>query len=139
MNDSNLINLLKIHSQESAPDLLKAYQNLHKLFIYSSFNINELTVIWITLMIEHSYHNRISTHNTIPKAMNIDNAITYALRNETELPSKKLEAVRTLTLLIVRNRGEINSNEIKAFLNAGFNLRQVFEIILGLAKKTIYN
>ena len=36
-----------------APGLLEAYQTLHKLFTQSSFNNEELTVIWQTLNVEH--------------------------------------------------------------------------------------
>ena len=71
--------------------------------------------------------------------MKVDDAITDALRNKTELPSSKLEVLRDTTLSVVRNRGNISKDEIQVFYDAGFTQRQLLEIILGVAQKTISN
>jgi hypothetical protein len=53
-------------------------------------------------------------HTGIAAMMKVDEAITEALRNET--PSNpKLEALRTMTLSIVRNRGHVAEEELAAF------------------------
>ena len=71
--------------------------------------------------------------------MKVDDAITDALRNETPLPTEHLEALRTFTLAVVRNRGNVDDAEVAAFLEAGFSKRQVLEVILGAAQKVISN
>jgi len=71
--------------------------------------------------------------------MKVDDAITEALRNETPLESSKLEALRRMTLTIVRNRGHVSQEDLDAFFAAGYGERQVLEIILGLSQKTISN
>ncbi len=122
-----------------APEILNAYQTLHELFVNSSFNNDELTVVWQTINVEHECHYCVPAHTGIAKMMKVDDTITDALRNETALESSKLEALRTMTLTIVRNRGHVTQEDLDTFYTAGYGERQVLEIILGLSQKTISN
>jgi len=122
-----------------APGILDAYQKLHELFVDSSFNNEELTVVWQSINVEHECHYCVPAHTGIAKMMKVDDAITEALRNETKLEDSKLEALRTMTLKIVRNRGNVTQEDLDAFYEAGYGERQVLEIILGLSQKTISN
>ncbi|MGB8714670.1 MAG: carboxymuconolactone decarboxylase family protein [Onishia taeanensis] len=122
-----------------APGLLEGYQQLHQLFIDSSFDADELTVVWQTINVEHECHYCVPAHTGIAKSMQVDDAITEALRNETPLPSDKLEALRTFTLAMVRNRGNVDTSAVNDFLAAGYTQRQVLEVVLGLAQKVMSN
>ena len=123
-----------------SPALLEGYQILHKLFAEStSFDADELTVVWQTINVEHACHYCVPAHTGIAKMMNIDDAITEALRNETPLPTPRLEALRTFTLIMVRSRGAVSDAEVQAFLDAGFTNQQVLEVVLGIAQKVMSN
>ncbi|MGO2103412.1 MAG: carboxymuconolactone decarboxylase family protein [Psychroflexus halocasei] len=122
-----------------APKILEAYQTLHELFTKSSFNNEELTVVWQAINVEHECHYCVPAHTGIAKMMKVDDDITEALRNETPLEDAKLEALRTMTLGIVRNRGNVSQEDLDAFYEAGYGEAQVLEIILGLSQKTISN
>lgn len=122
-----------------APGLLEAYQTIHKLFTNASFDKEELTVVWQTINVEHACHYCVPAHTGIAKMMKVDDDITNALRNETPLENPKLEALRNMTLAIVRNRGHVNADDLKAFYAAGYGERQLLEIILGLSQKVISN
>lgn len=122
-----------------APEILEAYQTLHELFTNSSFDAEELTVVWQTINVEHGCHYCVPAHTGIAKMMNVDDAITNALRNETPLENTKLEALRTMTLTIVRNRGHVTQEDLDTFYAAGYEERQVLEIILGVSQKVISN
>ncbi|MFB9055691.1 carboxymuconolactone decarboxylase family protein [Mariniflexile ostreae] len=122
-----------------APGILEAYQTLHKLFTESSFDKDELTVVWQTINVEHACHYCVPAHTGIAKMMKVDDTITEALRNETPLENPKLEALRTMTLTIVRNRGHVPPKDLERFYAAGYSERQVLEIILGLSQKIISN
>ena len=78
-------------------------------------------------------------HTAIAKMMKVDDAITEALRNEAPLENPKLEALRTMTLSIVRNRGHVTQNELNTFYATGYKERHVLDIILGLSQKIISN
>jgi alkylhydroperoxidase family enzyme len=122
-----------------SPQLFEAYQTLHKLFSASSFNKEELTVVWQTINVEHACHYCVPAHTGIAKMMKVDDSITEALRTETPLADAKLEALRTLTLLIVRNRGQVSQEELETFYAAGYGEQQVLDIILGVSQKVISN
>lgn len=123
----------------ASPKILEAYQTLHQLFTETSFNEEELTVVWQTINVEHACHYCVPAHTAIANMMKVDDAITDALRNETPLADAKLEALRTMTLAIVRNRGNVTQGDLDAFYAAGYGEQQVLEIILGLSQKVISN
>jgi alkylhydroperoxidase family enzyme len=123
-----------------APALLQGYQQLHKLFAeHTTFDKDELTVVWQAINVEHECHYCVPAHTGIAKMMKVDDTITDALRDETPLPNDRLEALRTFTLSVVRDRGNVNEASVQAFLDAGFTKRQVLEVILGVSQKIMSN
>lgn len=122
-----------------SPGLLKGYQELHKLFQNSSFDAEELTVVWQTINVEHECHYCVPAHTGIANAMKVDPALTEALRNRDPMPTPKLQALQNLTLTLVRNRGYASDEELDMFFEAGYEQQQVLEIILGLSQKVISN
>lgn len=122
-----------------APALLEGYQLLHGLFQNTSFNAEELTVVWQTINVEHGCHYCVPAHTGIARAMKVSDEISDALRNQTPLPDSKLEALRTFTLAMLRQRGEVDQAQLQAFYAAGYSERQVLEVILGLAQKVMSN
>ncbi len=122
-----------------APALLEAYQTLHQLFQQSSFNKEELTVVWQTINIEHECHYCIPAHAAIAKMMGVDDAITQALRQHTELANQQLQALHLTTLALVRNRGRLTGQEKAYFFTAGYHNRQLLEIVLGISQKVMSN
>ena len=122
-----------------SPNLLEAYQNLHELFANSSFNKEELTVVWQTINVEHECHYCVPAHAGIAKAMKVDDAIINALRDQSELPTKKLQVLHNTTLALTRNRGYISEEELNAFYEEGYTQRNLLDIILGLSQKVISN
>ncbi|MGI2171987.1 carboxymuconolactone decarboxylase family protein [Shewanella sp. MF05960] len=122
-----------------SPSTLKAYQQLHQLFSDTSFDAEELTVVWQTINVENECTYCVPAHTAIAHSMKVDPAITEALRNKTAMPTAKLQALHDATLSIVRNRGNISTAELEAFYAAGYGQQQVLEIILGLSQKVISN
>jgi len=114
-----------------APGLLEGYRKLNELFRASSFDDEEITVVWQAINVEHN--------TAIAKGMKVDDAITEALRNETPLPTERLEALRIFTLAVVRERGLVDARAVRTFLDAGFTHRHVLEVILGLSQKVMSN
>lgn len=122
-----------------SPQTLDAYQTLHELFVNSSLNNEELTVVWQTINVEHECNYCVPAHTAIANMMKVDQAVTEALRNGTEMPAEKLQALHVFTLAMVRKRGSVSEEELEAFYAAGYSQRQVLEIILGLSQKVISN
>ncbi len=122
-----------------SPSTLQAYQQLHQAFLDTSFNPEELTVVWQTINVEHECGYCVPAHTGIAHSMKVDPALTEALRNKAAMPTVKLQALQDATLSIVRNRGNISEAELAAFYAAGYGQQQVLEIILGLSQKVISN
>jgi len=102
-----------------APSMLQGYRAINELFLKSSLSKEEKTVVW--------------------QAVNVEHDLSEALRNEAPLGDPKLEALRTFTLAMVRNRGDVDEAGVKTFLDAGFTKRHILEVILGIAQKTMSN
>lgn len=122
-----------------SPQAYEGYQLLHKLFTETDFDAEELTVVWQAINVEHSCHYCVPAHTGIAKMMKVSDEITEALRNETALPTPKLEALRTFTVQMVRERGNVSEAQMKTFFDAGYSHRAVLDVILGLAQKTMSN
>ncbi|SON52102.1 conserved protein of unknown function [Vibrio tapetis subsp. tapetis] len=122
-----------------APGLLEGYQVLHKLFTESSFDAEELTVVWQTINVEHECGYCVPAHTGIAHMMKVNPALTEALRNREAMPTAKLQALHDTTLAMVRNRGNLTEVELDKFYSVGYGQRQVLEIVLGLAQKVMSN
>lgn len=122
-----------------SPQAYEAYQLLHKLFTETDFDADELTVVWQAINVENSCHYCVPAHTGIAKMMKVSDEITNALRNETALPTLKLEALRKFTIQMVRERGNTTDTQIETFFAAGYSHRAVLDVILGIAQKTMSN
>jgi alkylhydroperoxidase family enzyme len=122
-----------------APTLLKGYQVLHDLFQKTSFNAEELTVVWQSINVEHECHYCVPAHSAIAASMKVDQDIVDALVNKTPLANPKLEVLRDTTLLMTRERGVISDEQIETFFAAGYGKQQLLEIIVGLSQKVMSN
>ncbi len=122
-----------------APTLLEGYQVLHELFQNTSFNAEELTVVWQTINVEHECHYCVPAHSAIAASMKVDEGIVDALLNKTPLADEKLETLRETTLAMTQNRGVISDEQIEKFFAAGYAQQQLLEIVLGLSQKVMSN
>ena len=94
-----------------APTLLKGYQVLHDLFQKTSFNAEELTVVWQSINVEHECHYCVPAHSAIAASMRVDQGIVDALVNKTPLEDVKLEVLRETTLEMTRERGVLSQSQ----------------------------
>lgn len=122
-----------------APTLLKGYQVLHDLFQKTSFDAEELTVVWQSINVEHDCHYCVPAHSGIAASMKVEQGIVDALVNKTPLANPKLETLRETTLAMTRERGVISDKQIEKFFAAGYGKQQLLEIIVGLSQKVMSN
>lgn len=62
-----------------------------------------------------------------------------ALRNGRPPADRRLEALRTFAKAVVTRRGRVSQDELQQFLAAGYAREQVFEVLVGVAMKTLSN
>lgn len=122
-----------------SPAVLEGYQALHRLFQETSFNKDELTVIWLAINVENECHYCVPAHTGIAYSMGVKEDVIEALRNEQPLADPKLEALRGYTLKLLRQHGQVEASDTEAFLDAGYEQRHILEIILGISQKVLSN
>lgn len=122
-----------------SPQALKGYMTLHQLVTESAFTAEEMTVAWQTINHEHDCHYCFPAHVAVAVGMGVDKSICDAIKNETALPTAKLEALRTFILQVVRNRGNVDPAGVETFKQAGYTDRSIAEVLLVLAQKTMSN
>jgi uncharacterized peroxidase-related enzyme len=123
-----------------APAVLESYLHLWKTFQkMSSFSPVEQQVILLAVSVENACEYCVAGHTGLARQAGLDDASVAALREGRPLAEARLEALRRLAGSLTRHRGRVEDAEIDLFLAAGFTPRQVLEVILGIAVKTIGN
>ncbi|WP_032097030.1 MULTISPECIES: carboxymuconolactone decarboxylase family protein [unclassified Alteromonas] len=122
-----------------APTLLEGYQVLHKLAQDTSFNAEELTVVWQTVNVEHACHYCVPAHTGIAKSMQVRDDLIEELRNDDTLSDSKLNTLKETVLALTRGRGNAEKSQLDAFYKAGYEHKQLLEIVLILAQKVMSN
>lgn len=122
-----------------SPQTLEAYKQLHNHVLSCSLTAEETTVVWQTINVEHDCKYCVPAHSMIAQMTGVDSAVNQALRDRTPLPNEKLEVLRETTLAILKERGVIDESVLERFYAAGYNQRQLLEILLILSQKVISN
>lgn len=122
----------------AAPGLLAGYQQLHQLVMENSFNATEKTVVWQTINLEHGCHYCVPAHAAIAAMLKVEPAIDQALRQRQPLP-EPLASLQHFTQLMVQQRGQVSEQDVAQFLSAGYQPRQVLEIVQMIAQKVMSN
>lgn len=123
-----------------APAALQAYFDLSAQFEKTSLTPVERQVVLLAISTENNCEFCVAAHSLIARKMvKVPDAVVDALRASKPLPDAKLEALAQFTRAIVRDRGFVPHAALKAFLGAGFTQRQVIELVLGVAMKTLSN
>lgn len=133
----SLPGLFKVMAE--SPQMLEGYQVMHHLFTQTAFDADEMTVVWQTINVENECHYCVPAHTGLAKHMKVSDELSNALRDETPLPSAKLEALRTFTLRMLLRHGNVTQAQMQEFFDAGFTHRAVLDVVLGLAQKTMSN
>jgi hypothetical protein len=104
----------------SSPRTFEAYGKLHELFMNFSFNAEELTVVWQTINVENGCNYYVPAQTAIANLMKVDAALSEALSNDIAMPNKKLQALKDMTLKIVRNRGFLSNEDLTGFYSVSY-------------------
>ncbi|MEM7497961.1 MAG: carboxymuconolactone decarboxylase family protein [Pseudomonadota bacterium] len=124
----------------SSPAHLEAYQRLHGLVVEKTgFDATERTVVWMAINVEHTCHYCVPAHSTIAQMDKVDPGVVEALRTASPLSDPKLEALRTFSPKLLRERGRVTAADVEAFRAAGYGDAHVLDVVLILAQKVMSN
>ena len=122
-----------------SPSTLKAYMTIAGIFDESSFTPAERQVIILAINEYNACHYCVAAHSVLADMQGVPADTVDAIRDGNPIAESRLEALRDFTNKVVDKRGWVEEGEIETFLDAGFTLAQVLEVVLGIAFKTISN
>lgn len=125
----------------NSPGLFDMYQQGYAAFrAESGFTPAEQEVVFLTISRLNGCEYCMAAHSFVADKMsNVPSAVTDAIRNDTALPDERLSALAKFTRVMVEQRGLPQARDVEAFLAAGYSERQILEIILAIAVKTLSN
>jgi uncharacterized peroxidase-related enzyme len=131
-------NLMAIFANN--PTVLQGYLALNVFYEKGSFTPRERQLILLAASVENHCNYCTAAHSTVAKAaLHTPAEVVAAIRNNTTVPDKKLNALVTLVKELVRERGYAKDETIENFIAAGYTREQVMELLLGIALKTMSN
>lgn len=123
------------------PALLDAYTHSYHTFRENSgFTSIEQEVIFLSVAYENDCEYCMGAHSFVADKMSgVPIEVTDAIREGREISNAKLNALNIFTRAMTKTRANVSSDEIVAFLNAGYNESQLLGVITGVGIKTFSN
>lgn len=125
----------------NSPGLLEAYLTGYAAFRSDSgLTPAEQEVVFLVISQENGCEYCVSAHSFIAdKKSGLDPAVTDAIREGAAIADPRLAALADFTRTMVVKRGLPAASEVERFLAAGYTERQILEIVLAIAVKTLSN
>lgn len=99
----------------------------------------ERQVVLIATSVENRCDFCVAAHSMLAASLGLDRGQIGRLQQRQGLDDPRLEALRRFAAAIVERRGWVDEAAVERFLAAGFERGQVFEVVLGVALKTLTN
>ena len=128
-----------LSTMAESPALLEGYMTLAEVFGKGNLSETERQIILMTNNRLNGCIYCMAAHTTISQMAGVPADIIEALRNNSPILDKKLEALRRFTTVINKTRGWPDNGDIEAFLDAGYDRGAVLEVILGTSLKLMSN
>ena len=137
-NNGFLPNLVRLLA--NAPIALETYQTVSAINGRASLSLAEREAVQITAAATHGCGFCVAGHTAIAdKKARLDAGVISALRDRTEVPDARLDAVARFTEAVIASRGAVSEAELAAFKAAGFDDQAALEVVLGVSLATLCN
>lgn len=125
----------------NSPGLLETYLDGYERFRKGSgLTAVEQEVVFLTISRDNGCDYCIAAHSMIADKMSkVPPQVAEAIRDGHEIPDPKLAALGAFTSAMLATRGLPSKADVQAFLDAGYEERDVLTIILAIAVKTLSN
>ena len=125
----------------NSPGLLETYLDGYSAFRNESgFTPAEQEVVFLVISRENGCEYCVSAHSFVADMKSgLAPEVTDAIRDGTPIGDAKLAALAEFTRTLFHSRGLPSRASVEAFLVAGYRERQILEIVLALAVKTLSN
>lgn len=124
-----------------SPGVLNTYLDGYAAFRKDSgFTSAEQEVVFLVISYVNGCEYCVGAHSFLADAKSgVPKDVTDAIREGRPIADAKLAALAEFTRVIVSSRGLPKREQVDAFLSAGYGERQILEIVLATAVKTLSN
>ncbi len=122
-----------------SPRVLDAIMNLAGAFDQTSLTPQEQQIVLLTVSALNGCSYCKTVHTALGRKAELDADALRATVAMEPLADPKLNALRDFTHKVVEERGWAAESDVRAFLAAGYTKAQVFEVVMGIALKTLTN
>ena len=122
-----------------SPLVLDAVLNLVGAFDKVSLTPQEQQIVLLTVSALNGCGYCKTVHTALGRMAEIDSKTLKATIAFEPLPDRKLNALRDFTRKVMEEKGWVKENDVQEFLAAGYTKAQVFEVVMGVAMKTLTN
>lgn len=122
-----------------SPNVLEAILKLSDAFDQTSLSPQEQQVVLLTVSALNGCNYCKTVHTALGKMAQIDEISIQKIIAFEPLEDIRWNALRDFTHSLVEEKGWLNEEKVRSFFNAGFTRTQVFEVIMGVALKTMTN
>lgn len=125
----------------NSPGFLETYQVGYERFRSDSgFSPAEQEIVFLTISFENGCDYCMAAHSVLADMFSkVPKEATDAIRAGTAIADPKLAALSDFTRHLLQTRGRPTAEAAQTFLGAGFSERQILEVILAIAVKTLSN
>ena len=132
LNHGNIPNVYGVMAE--SPWLLKGHVALKDLFEKTSLNKQERKIVLLTISRENESTYCTAVYSGTAEKHNVPAEVIEAVRAGKQLKDKKLEALRSFTVEVVNEHGQVDESDIKSFLDAGYTRANILEIVLEIGR-----
>jgi AhpD family alkylhydroperoxidase len=124
----------------NSPGLLETYLDGYARFRQDSgFSPTEQEVVLLTISRSNGCDYCMAAHSMIADKAGAPTSVTDAIREGRDIPDPKLAALSVFVDRMLSTRGRPGPDDVASFLAAGYSERQILEIVLAIAVKTLSN
>lgn len=132
-----LPNLIGVFAE--SPAAVEAYTTLAGIFDKSDFTATERQIVLMTNNRLNNCTYCMAAHSTISKMQSVPDDVITALRDNRPLADPKQEALRLFAEKVNQQRGNVDTETVQEFVEAGYSKANVLEVIVGTGLKVLSN
>ncbi|MDT8405392.1 carboxymuconolactone decarboxylase family protein [Sulfuriflexus sp.] len=128
-----------VRGMANSPGLAEGYLTLSGLYANSSLSLQEQQIVLLTVSRYNGCDYCVAAHSMGADMAKVAEDVIQAVRDDQPIADPRLEALRVFAAKMVDKRGWLDEADIRAFLDAGYEMQQVGEVILAVGMKTLSN
>ncbi len=122
-----------------SPTAVQAYAGINRALEQSVLSPVDQQVVALTVSTTNDCAYCVGAHSAVAQMVRMPEDILAALRDQRPLSDRKLNALRTLVMSVMRHRGWVPEEDLEHFVAEGYARRHILDVLTLVALKTLSN